>query len=57
MLGLVVTFAVISPSQAHAAVVVGVGAGPVVVAHPYVVVHPRPYVYYGRPRPRVYAPA
>ena len=56
VLGFVVMLAVISPSRAHAAVVVGVGVGPVVVAHPYVVVDPRPYVDYGPPPPYAYAP-
>jgi hypothetical protein len=54
VLGLAAVLTVMTPSQAHAGVVVGVGVGPV-VARPYVVVHPYPYAYYG-PRP-YYAPA
>ncbi len=56
LLGLALALTVMSPAQAHAGVVVGIGVGPV-VARPYVVVHPRPYAYYGPPRPYVYAPA
>ena len=55
-LGLEAALTVMTPSQAHAGVVVGVGIGPV-VARPYAVVHPVPYAYYGPPRPYVYAPA
>lgn len=57
VIGLAAVLMVMSPSQANARVVVGIGVGPVVVAHPYVVVHPGPYAYYGPPRPYVYAPA
>jgi len=55
VIGLAMVLAVMTPTQAHAGVVVGIGVGPV-VARPYVVVHPRPYAYYGPPRPYVYAP-
>jgi hypothetical protein len=56
VLSLAAVLTVMSPSQAQARVVVGIGVGPV-VARPYVVVHPNPYAYYGPPRPYVYAPA
>lgn len=56
VIGLAAVLGVMSPPPANAAVVVGVGIGPV-VARPYVIVHPRPYAYYyGPPRPYVYAP-
>ncbi len=53
VLGLAAALTVMTPSQAHAGVVVGIGVGPV-VARPYVA---GPYAYYGPPRPYVYAPA
>jgi hypothetical protein len=56
VLGLAAVFTVMTPSQAHAGVVVGIGVGSV-IARPYVVVHPYPYAYYGPPRPYIYAPA
>jgi hypothetical protein len=55
LLGLAAVLTVMSPQQAHAGVVVGIGVGPV-VARPYVVVHPGPYAYYGPPRPYFYGP-
>lgn len=57
LLGLAIALTLVSPSQANAGVVIGVGAGPVFYPRPaygYVAVHPRPYAYY--PRPYVYAP-
>jgi len=51
-----VVMAAMSSSKAQAAVVVGVVVGPVVVAHPSVVVDPRPYVYYVPRRSYAYAP-
>jgi hypothetical protein len=53
LLGLTAVLMMVGPTQAHAAVVVGVGVGPVYYGHPvypYVYVHPRPVV------PYVYAP-
>ena len=51
-----VVMAAMSSSKAQAAVVVGVVVGPVVVAHPSLVVDPRPHVYYGPPRSYAHAP-
>jgi hypothetical protein len=55
LLGLAILLTVVSPSQANAGVVIGVGVGPVYpgAAYGYVVAHPGPYYY---PRPYVYAP-
>jgi len=59
LLGLAAVLALVGPTQAHAAVLVGVRVGPVYgrAIYPYVYVHPRPilpYVYgprYGYPGP------
>jgi hypothetical protein len=48
LLGLAVMLALASPPRANAGVVIGIGVGPVYPrpAYGYVIVHPRPYVYY-----------
>ena len=57
LLGLAAVLTLASPPKANAAVVIGVGVGPVYhrPAYGYVVVPARPYFY--RAHPYVYAPA
>jgi hypothetical protein len=57
LLGLAAVLTLASPPKANAAVVIGVGVGPVYhrPAYGYVVVPPRPYFYHAHPY--AYAPA